>query len=84
MKCLESLFCGLNVSLKISLCFFLKGYSRKGSALEFLNRYEEAKIAYTEGLKLDPNNEQLKKGLQQCKSHLTGVHYRFYVMICFT
>jgi len=41
--------------------------------LEFLNRYEEAKISYTEGLKHDPNNEQLQKGVKQCESHLTGM-----------
>lgn len=49
-----------------------KGYSRKGSALEFLNRFEEAKMTYEEGLKLDANNEQMKKGLRNAESHLTG------------
>uniref|UniRef100_A0ABM0MPZ9 Stress-induced-phosphoprotein 1-like n=1 Tax=Saccoglossus kowalevskii TaxID=10224 RepID=A0ABM0MPZ9_SACKO len=48
------------------------GYSRKGAALSFLKRYEEAKFTYEEGLKLDANNEQLKEGLKDAKYHLTG------------
>ncbi|XP_078483981.1 stress-induced-phosphoprotein 1 [Ciona intestinalis] len=49
-----------------------KGYSRKGSALAFLKRHEEAKMAYEEGLKYDSQNEQLKKGVEQCEKELTG------------
>jgi stress-induced-phosphoprotein 1 len=37
-----------------------KGYSRKGAALYALNRMEEAKIAYEEASKLDPNNASFK------------------------
>lgn len=44
-----------------------KGYSRKGSALAYLGRYEEAIAAYEEGLKLEPNNEQLASGLAEVK-----------------
>lgn len=50
----------------------IKGYSRKGSALEFLERFEEAKMCYEAGLKIDPSNEQFKTGIEQCESHLTG------------
>ncbi|XP_070578947.1 stress-induced-phosphoprotein 1-like [Ptychodera flava] len=47
-----------------------KGYSRKGAALSFLSRYEEAKNTYEQGLKLDPNNQQLKDGLRDCEINL--------------
>jgi len=39
-----------------------KGWSRKASALEFLGRHSDALEAYEEGLKVDPNNQQLKEG----------------------
>ncbi|KAF2361591.1 Tetratricopeptide repeat 1 [Trinorchestia longiramus] len=45
-----------------------KGYSRKGAALVYLNRLAEAEKAYQAGLELDPNNEQLKSGLSECKA----------------
>lgn len=35
---------------------FVKGYSRKGLALERLKKHEEALNAYEEGLKLDSSN----------------------------
>jgi len=38
----------------------------------YLNRYEEAKIAFEEGLKIDPKNEQLLAGLEEALSNLTG------------
>ncbi|XP_053545220.1 stress-induced-phosphoprotein 1 [Bombina bombina] len=47
-----------------------KGYSRKAAALEFLNRFEEAKKTYEEGLKHEPTNAQLKEGLQNMEARL--------------
>ena len=55
----------------IFLCWF-KGYSRKAAALEFLNRFEEAKQTYEEGLKHEANNPQLKEGLQNMEARLAG------------
>ncbi|KAJ3384909.1 hypothetical protein HDU92_003338 [Lobulomyces angularis] len=45
-----------------------KGYSRKGSALHGLNKLEEAEKAYSEGLKLEPTNALLKKGLEDVQA----------------
>lgn len=41
-----------------------KGYGRKGAALHGLGDLEEAAKAYEEGLKIDPANALLKKGLE--------------------
>jgi len=53
------------VSLKSD---WAKGYSRKGAALAYLKRYEDALNAYKEGLKLDPENQQLKEGVREVES----------------
>lgn len=45
-----------------------KGYSRKGSALAYLGRYDDSIETYTKGLLLDPSNEQLKSGLEEVKT----------------
>ncbi|PVU88710.1 hypothetical protein BB559_005439 [Furculomyces boomerangus] len=42
-----------------------KGYSRKGAALHGLQRLEDAKAAYEQGLVVDPTNPQLKKSLAE-------------------
>ncbi|XP_012666055.1 stress-induced-phosphoprotein 1 [Otolemur garnettii] len=52
-----------------------KGYSRKAAALEFLNRFEEAKRTYEEGLKHEANNPQLKEGLQNMEARLAGRYH---------
>lgn len=44
-----------------------KGYSRKGAALHFLGRLDDALDVYGEGLKLDPNNQMLMKGVAEVK-----------------
>lgn len=47
-----------------------KGYSRKGAALELLDRYDEAKTVYEEGLKYEANNAQLVESLNKVKDKL--------------
>ncbi len=42
-----------------------KGYGRLGAAFHGMNRFDEAEKAYEDGLKLDPNNAALKKGLNE-------------------
>lgn len=45
-----------------------KGYSRKGAALFGEGDYAKAVEAYTEGLQIEPENAQLRKGLEDAKS----------------
>ncbi|XP_045624449.1 stress-induced-phosphoprotein 1 isoform X2 [Procambarus clarkii] len=47
-----------------------KGYSRKAAALVYLNKLTEALSTYQKGLQLDPNNQQLKDGLADCREKL--------------
>ncbi|KAG8201055.1 hypothetical protein JTE90_002730 [Oedothorax gibbosus] len=49
---------------------WVKGYSRKGAALAYLKKHDDALNAYAEGLKLDPNNEQLKEGIKEVQAQL--------------
>ena len=53
------------------ICTF-QGYSRLGAALTYLNRYSKAKEAYETGLTHDPNNDQLKTGLEDVKSRISS------------
>lgn len=47
-----------------------QGYGRKGSALYGLQRLEEAEKAYAEGLKVEPENAMLKKGMEDVNNAL--------------
>jgi stress-induced-phosphoprotein 1 len=49
-----------------------KGYSRKGAALYGLGDFVEAAEAYQEGLKLDPQNTQMTKGLQDAEQAMSS------------
>lgn len=47
-----------------------KGYSRKGSALAYLGRKDEALDAYEAGLKIEPENVSLKEGLSDVQKSM--------------
>jgi stress-induced-phosphoprotein 1 len=51
---------------------FVQGYSRKGAALSFLKRYDDAIGVYEEGLAIDPNNQQLLADLETARKDATG------------
>lgn len=50
---------------------FARGYGRKGLAEFYLDKFEEAKKTYEQGLKLDPDNAQLKQGLERAEEALS-------------
>ena len=47
-----------------------KGYARKGAALHGLDRWTEAIAAYEAGLRMEPESEVLKQGLEDAKRRL--------------
>lgn len=53
----------------------MQGYSRKGAALSYLRRYPDAEEAYRTGLEKDPENEQLKKGLEDSQEKKSELNF---------
>ena len=49
---------------------YIKGYQRKASALEKLDRIEEAVETYQRSLDLDPNNQQSKDALNELENSM--------------
>ncbi|XP_075099617.1 hsp70-Hsp90 organizing protein 3-like [Nicotiana tabacum] len=45
---------------------FVKGYTRKGAVQFFMKEYEKAMETYQEGLKHDPQNQELLDGVKRC------------------
>ncbi|KAF8413015.1 hypothetical protein HHK36_000989 [Tetracentron sinense] len=45
---------------------FSKGYTRKGAIQFFMKEYDKALETYQEGLKHDPNNQELMDGIRRC------------------
>ncbi|XP_043722453.1 hsp70-Hsp90 organizing protein 2-like [Telopea speciosissima] len=45
---------------------FSKGYTRKGAVQFFMKEYDKALETYQEGLKQDPNNQELRDGVRRC------------------
>lgn len=43
---------------------FARGYQRKGTALFYLNKLDDAIATYKQGLQIDPNNAALKNDLK--------------------
>lgn len=52
--------------------------------MAYLGRYEDSVKAYEEGLKLDPNNAQLKDGLAEVQAQLMGPFPGLYFKTVFT
>lgn len=48
-----------------------KGYQRRAMALHSLHKLDEALKDYEKGIELDPSNDQLKKGLADCKRDMS-------------
>ncbi|CAF4091219.1 unnamed protein product [Rotaria sordida] len=61
---------------------FVKGYSRKGTALLLLKRYKEAINTYEEGLKIDPNNEVLLNNLEAARKAATNGSKTDVIVVC--
>lgn len=45
---------------------FSKGYTRKGAIQFFMKEYDKALETYQQGLKLDPQNQELIDGIRRC------------------
>ncbi|KAG6518594.1 hypothetical protein ZIOFF_022074 [Zingiber officinale] len=49
---------------------FSKRYTRKGAIQFFMKEYDRALETYQEGLKHDPNNQELMDGVRRCVEHI--------------
>lgn len=49
---------------------FAKGYSRKAHVQFFMKEYEKAMETYQKGLEFDPQNQELKDGVQRCQQSI--------------
>uniref|UniRef100_A0A1B6FAU5 Stress-induced-phosphoprotein 1 n=1 Tax=Cuerna arida TaxID=1464854 RepID=A0A1B6FAU5_9HEMI len=49
-----------------------KGYSRKGSVLAYMERFDEALAAYRQGLKFEPNNPTLLEGISEVEKRVNS------------
>ena len=67
------------------LCVCVQGYSRQAAALIQLDRLGDARKVCEEGLQVDPNNQQIKKCLEdiRAKSSEGGRSYAAYCYSCY-
>lgn len=52
---------------------FVKGYLRKGAVQFFMKEYDKALETYREGLKLEPQNQELLDGIRSCVQQINKV-----------
>lgn len=50
---------------------FVRGYSRKGTLQFFMKEYDKALETYQKGLAHDPDNAELKEGMQRCVEQIS-------------
>jgi len=57
---------------------YVKGYQRKASALEKLDRVDEAKEVYKKALLIEPNNQQVKDSLNELENSMKNPFMKNY------
>lgn len=70
-------FLELHFLSAFALLMSVQGYSRLGAAYQSLGEFEKAREAYETGLKHEPNNEAMKKGLVEAQSAACGISFHF-------
>lgn len=67
---------------------FVKGYTRKGAVQFFMKDHEKALETYQEGLKLEPNNQELldgvKRSVKEHEHQTCGCHCQDFLNSCST
>eukprot|EP00884_Botryococcus_braunii_P003465 jgi/Botrbrau1/13119/Bobra.0187s0076.1 len=53
---------------------FVKGYTRKGLLQFFMKEYEKALQTYEQGLKHDPENDELREGVVRCMEAISKLN----------
>lgn len=52
---------------------FIRAYERKGKCQMMMKAYSKAKIAFEQGLKIDPANAACKQGMMEATMKIAGV-----------
>lgn len=56
----------------IFLPYAVKGWIRKAHSHYFVKEYEKALEAYDNGMKIEPNNQELTEGVQRTLNSMTA------------